>query len=386
VQWGVGRYLGAQCALINRDLAAPYATLFESLPISIAINSFITRGSALRHTPSAYSYARSLLTSQWLNFDSHLRDVLLDSVHKNFTSIVCVLMAIDKFSHECGPFSEATVRAYRSCDGIIAALVSLLKRIGKYEETLLLVTSDHGHSSTDHHFDICGALADMGYRVISHPLIRPRPDADAAVMISGNAFCQIYFRMGGLWNTPVDLDGLDHVVAQLLRHPAIDIVAGRRRDGWIGVLSRHGCAAIRMRGDDIEYIEYKALRGDPFGYPRMGASINAQAAWQATVADRDVSGTGQPVEFFGAPARLPTGAVLLGLRTGAPLVPVFAQRLRDARLFVSARPAVTLTHTRALRDDLQQGLHVLARLLEEGIARAPEQWVVFEPIWKDGAA
>jgi hypothetical protein len=50
---------------------------------------------------------------------------LLDSVHKNFTSIVCVLLAIDKFSHECGPFSEATVRAYRSCDGIIAALVSL---------------------------------------------------------------------------------------------------------------------------------------------------------------------------------------------------------------------------------------------------------------------
>jgi hypothetical protein len=29
--------------------------------------------------------------------------------------------------------------------------------------------------------------------------MRPRPEADAAVMISGNAFCQIYFRMGGLW-------------------------------------------------------------------------------------------------------------------------------------------------------------------------------------------
>jgi lauroyl/myristoyl acyltransferase len=67
-------------------------------------------------------------------------------------------------------------------------------------------------------------------------------------------------------------------------------------------------------------------------------------------------------------------------------VPTFAYRLRDARLFVSARPAVILPRTRALRDDLQQGLHVLARLLEEGIARAPEQWVVFESIWKDGAA
>jgi phosphatidylinositol dimannoside acyltransferase len=106
----------------------------------------------------------------------------------------------------------------------------------------------------------------------------------------------------------------------------------------------------------------------------------------ALVADRDVSGSGQPVEFFGAPARLPTGAVLLGLRTGAPLVPTFAYRLQDARLFVSARPAVRLSRTRELRDDLRQGLHVLARLLEEGIARAPEQWVVFEPIWKDGAA
>jgi lauroyl/myristoyl acyltransferase len=67
-------------------------------------------------------------------------------------------------------------------------------------------------------------------------------------------------------------------------------------------------------------------------------------------------------------------------------VPTFAYRLRDARLFVSARPAVTLRQTHPLRDDLHHGLHVLARLLEEGIARAPEQWVVFEPLWKDGAA
>jgi KDO2-lipid IV(A) lauroyltransferase len=107
----------------------------------------------------------------------------------------------------------------------------------------------------------------------------------------------------------------------------------------------------------------------------------------ALLADRDVSGTGQPVQFFGAPARLPTGAVLLGLRTGAPLVPAFAYRLHDARLFASTGPAVTLTRgSRGLHDDLQHGLQVVTRLLEEGIARAPEQWVVFEPIRKDGAA
>jgi KDO2-lipid IV(A) lauroyltransferase len=124
--------------------------------------------------------------------------------------------------------------------------------------------------------------------------------------------------------------------------------------------------------------------------PRALGALTAALRRGAVVAllnDRDVSGTGQPVEFFGAPVRLPTGAVLLGLRTGAPLVPAFAYRLRDARLFVSTRPAVTLTHgSQGLRDDLQHGLQVVARLLEEGIARAPEQWIVFEPIRKDGAA
>jgi lauroyl/myristoyl acyltransferase len=68
-------------------------------------------------------------------------------------------------------------------------------------------------------------------------------------------------------------------------------------------------------------------------------------------------------------------------------VPAFAYRLRDARLFVSTQPAVTLTRgSQGLRDDLQRGLQVVARLLEEGIARAPGQWVVFEPLRKDGAA
>jgi KDO2-lipid IV(A) lauroyltransferase len=44
----------------------------------------------------------------------------------------------------------------------------------------------------------------------------------------------------------------------------------------------------------------------------------------AMLADRAVTGVGEEVEFFGRPALLPSAAVVLSMRTGAPLVPCFA--------------------------------------------------------------
>lgn len=101
----------------------------------------------------------------------------------------------------------------------------------------------------------------------------------------------------------------------------------------------------------------------------------------ALIADRDIGGGGEPVEFFGAEALLPAGPVFLALRTGAPIVAAFGRRLHDNRLYVSVAPPVYLQRTRNLRADLHHGLQTIARLLEEGIKAAPEQWIVFEPIW-----
>ena len=111
-----------------------------------------------------------------------------------------------------------------------------------------------------------------------------------------------------------------------------------------------------------------------------------EGAVVALIADRDLTGSGESVEFFGATTRLAVGPALLALRTGAPLLAAFGRRLRDNRLYVSAQPPITLARTRHLRADLQHGVEVIAELLQDGIARAPDQWIVFEPIWKDGAA
>jgi KDO2-lipid IV(A) lauroyltransferase len=106
----------------------------------------------------------------------------------------------------------------------------------------------------------------------------------------------------------------------------------------------------------------------------------------ALVADRDLGGHGEQVEFFGRPTRLPVGPALLSLRTGAPLVPAYGLRLPDNRMYVTVRPPVELVRSRDLRSDLHEGLKRMARSLEECISVAPEQWIVFEPLWKDLAA
>lgn len=134
--------------------------------------------------------------------------------------------------------------------------------------------------------------------------------------------------------------------------------------------------------------EATGLHMEPLDAAALGVLTRAlrAGALVALLADRDIGGTGQPVEFFGREALLPAGPVLLALRTGAPLVPAFGRRLPDDRMYVTVGAPVYLQRTRDARADLRAGMRVMARLLEEGIARAPEQWIVFEPIWKGAAA
>jgi len=44
-------------------------------------------------------------------------------------------------------------------------------------------------------------------------------------------------------------------------------------------------------------------------------------------------------------------------------------------------PALTPEEEAAAPDPLRRDLRRVAKLLEQQIARSPEQWVVFEPIW-----
>jgi phosphatidylinositol dimannoside acyltransferase len=101
------------------------------------------------------------------------------------------------------------------------------------------------------------------------------------------------------------------------------------------------------------------------------------------VADRDLTGGGLAVDFFGARARLPIGAALLAIETGAPLVVGGARRADGAR-FIGRLTLVEVPATGTHREKVRALVETKARLFEDLIATAPEQWwAVFQPIWPD---
>lgn len=99
------------------------------------------------------------------------------------------------------------------------------------------------------------------------------------------------------------------------------------------------------------------------------------------LADRAVTGVGARVEFFGRPALLPNAAVVLSMRTGAPLLPSFAGR-SDGVLTATFEPPLEIPRTGDRDADVREGVQRFARVLERYVRDAPEQWTVFEDFWR----
>lgn len=100
------------------------------------------------------------------------------------------------------------------------------------------------------------------------------------------------------------------------------------------------------------------------------------------LSDRDIQGGGIEVEFFGERTTLPAGPATIGLRTGAPILPVavyFTDRVNGHLGLV--RPPLPLAREGTLRQDVARVTQLLAKELEILIRRAPEQWHCFQPNW-----
>jgi lauroyl/myristoyl acyltransferase len=99
------------------------------------------------------------------------------------------------------------------------------------------------------------------------------------------------------------------------------------------------------------------------------------------VCDRDLTGDGVEVEFFGETTSLPAGPATLALRTGAPLLPTAVYfRPRGGHHAVVQAPIPAQREGR-LRDDVARVTQTLAHRFEELIRAAPEQWHLMQPNW-----
>jgi KDO2-lipid IV(A) lauroyltransferase len=118
----------------------------------------------------------------------------------------------------------------------------------------------------------------------------------------------------------------------------------------------------------------------PDAGPAVVRALN-RAQVVCLVADRDITGDGVEVEFFGETTRLPGGPATLALRTGAPLLPVGTYFRDDRHHCAWFGEPIPVERRGRLRDDVSRVTQELALRFEVLIRAAPEQWLMMQPNW-----
>jgi len=101
--------------------------------------------------------------------------------------------------------------------------------------------------------------------------------------------------------------------------------------------------------------------------------------------DQDMdSVSGVFVDFFGKSAWTPSGAAVLNLLTGVPIVPCFLVRRASGHEFLIGSP-VELVKTGDKKKDILENTRRYTKVIEDYIRRFPEHWVWFHDRWKTKA-
>jgi phosphatidylinositol dimannoside acyltransferase len=103
----------------------------------------------------------------------------------------------------------------------------------------------------------------------------------------------------------------------------------------------------------------------------------------AILIDRDIQKRGIELEFCGAKARFPTGAVDLATRTNSVLIPGWVRREGGYKIRARIGPPLDLIVTANRDDDLRVNTARLLALFERELKADPKQWTVLEKVWKD---
>ncbi len=134
-----------------------------------------------------------------------------------------------------------------------------------------------------------------------------------------------------------------------------------------------------------------AMRANP--YCRV-APINRTALREAIVhlrsgglvgtgVDRPVAGQMTAVEFFGRPALLPTGHIRLALRTNAVIVALWCEWSPTRGYRVRISPPIHVEQHPTVDETIAHNARRALSILETAIARRPEQWMMFIPVWPE---
>ena len=88
------------------------------------------------------------------------------------------------------------------------------------------------------------------------------------------------------------------------------------------------------------------------------------------------------IDFFNHPAGTATGPVVLAMRTGAGIVPMFSLRKPGDRHVVIIEPVFELSLTGSKEKDIYTNTAMLNKIIENYVRRFPSQWFWLHQRWK----
>lgn len=232
---------------LNNDLRFFSKTIYEKCT-SASIFEPISKGA----TKKLFSYGHicSHIFNTWVYFDRIGLDYTMHLLRKKkFNLIVTLFTSIDELSHRNHCMHSKVLEAYELFDNKLGKIQRLLDDL--YEDSLIIISSDHGLTDTHTHIDLVKILKYTGFSVRSYPF-NIKNGHDLFVAESGNSMAHIYFEKN---HTDKNMEKINTKLSDI---KGIDLILSKSGDIYIN----KGIQEARIEQKKDKYM-YELIKGDP---------------------------------------------------------------------------------------------------------------------------
>ena len=233
---GLRSYVGPDAAKLKKDTAVETVFARDAWPASSPVN---VDSPKRREKSRDLVWAVSHFLDTWRLADRRTAWKLGRGLKKGRPILFAVFPSVDEFGHVHGLDETRPAEALREIDGLLA------HELDGFEGELL-VSADHGLTSTETHIDLRALVEEQIGPTLAFPLIA-KPNPAAVVCESGNAMANVYLRGGEGWDEPPPVDTCRSLARELLGVDGIDSIA--LKDGEaVELLTPRGAGRVGFNG------------------------------------------------------------------------------------------------------------------------------------------
>ncbi len=194
----------------------------------------------------------------------------------------------------------------------------------------------------------------------------------------------------------IDVEGMEHFDNAMKQGRGVVAITGHIGNfelsaAYFGAIKKTPISVVGRKLYDPRLDELVVENRERFGMEVIPSDASAKRVYSVlkkgrmlgVLMDLDSSRVaGYFVPFFGTPAKTAAGPILIGRKTGSPVVPLALFRTEDDRYLLKILPAFDIAVTDNKEEDVKTALLRCNRALEELINHDPTQWAWIHNRWR----